>query len=75
MEDETVVIQIESLRETVEEETAKRARWKTDNIRRRHNYLPLLANTLEFLAENGELGPLIGRARDLIKAKSSNMSS
>ena len=75
MEDGTVVIQMESLRETIEEETAKRAKWKTDNIRRRHNYLPLLANTLEFLAENGELRPLIDRARDLINAKNSNMSS
>jgi len=73
--DETVVIQIESLRETIEEETKRRARWRTDNIRRRHNYLPLLANTLQYLAENDELGPLIDRARDLIKAKSANMAS
>lgn len=65
MEDETVAIQRESLREIIEEETEKRSRWKTDNIRRRHNFLPLLVNTLELLAEKDELGKLIERAKEL----------
>ena len=69
MEDETVQFQRESLIETIEEETAKRSRWTTENIRRRHNFLPLLANTLEFLTEHNELGPLIERAKELTRSK------
>jgi len=46
------------------EEQARRARWKTENIRRRHNYLPLIMELLRSLASRGELLPLYNKAKE-----------
>merc|ERR1712203_583613 len=45
------------------EEENKRAKWKTENIRRRHNYLPLIMELLRSLASRGELLPIYQQAR------------
>ena len=47
----------------IEREEAKEARWRDENIRRRHNYLPLILSLLKELAAKGELQPLIDQAR------------
>jgi len=46
------------------EEENKRAKWKTENIRRRHNYLPLIMELLRSLASRGELLPIYNKARE-----------
>lgn len=46
------------------EEENKRARWKTENIRRRHNYLPLIMELLRSLANRGELLPIYQKAKE-----------
>jgi len=46
------------------EEENKRAKWKQENIRRRHNYLPLIVEMLRSLASRGELLPLYNKAKE-----------
>jgi len=46
------------------EEENKRARWKIENIRRRHNYLPLIMELLRSLANRGELLPIYQKAKE-----------
>jgi len=46
------------------EEENKRSKWKTENIRRRHNYLPLIMELLRSLASRGELLPIYNKAKE-----------
>merc|ERR1719209_2739707 len=46
------------------EEENKRAKWKVENIRRRHNYLPLIMELLRSLASRGELLPIYNKAKE-----------
>merc|ERR1712165_500709 len=46
------------------EEENKRAKWKLENVRRRHNYLPLIMELLRSLAKRGELLPIYNKAKE-----------
>jgi ubiquitin carboxyl-terminal hydrolase L5 len=55
--------EMNEIKSELEREEAKEARWRDENIRRRHNYLPLILRLLKELAAKGELQPLIDAAR------------
>jgi ubiquitin carboxyl-terminal hydrolase L5 len=50
-------------RDALERETERRAAWRDENIRRKHNYIPFIFNLLEACAERGALRPIIEKAR------------
>ena len=58
------------LRQAIADEEAKRTRWRVENIRRRHNYLPLIVNMLQMLAEQDQLMPLYQAAKQKANAAS-----
>lgn len=51
------------LQELLREEERKKRRYKVENIRRKHNYLPLIVEILKKLGENGQLMPLYEKAK------------
>lgn len=52
---EEAQLQIEHLKMLIADEEAKMERYKAENIRRKHNYLPLIVDILTVLAEEGKL--------------------
>eukprot|EP00798_Chlamydomonas_sp_ICE-L_P006187 gene6187-2803_t len=49
--------------ESLLQESEKKRRWREENIRRRHNFLPLLFELLRTAAEEGQMEGLVSRAR------------
>jgi ubiquitin carboxyl-terminal hydrolase L5 len=56
---------LEELRVQLMEEEAKRQRWKEENERRRHNYLPLFLEILRAYARCGKLPELTRKAQKM----------
>jgi len=57
------------IKERIRAEEEKRANYKIENIRRKHNYLPLIMEMLKILSEKGMLLPLTLKAKEKIAAK------
>ena len=49
---------------TLAAQDAKRANWKKENERRRHNYVPLCMELIKSLAEVGDLKGLVTEAKE-----------
>ena len=45
-------------------EVAKREMWSAENVRRHHNYVPLVVDLFKVLAEKGKLADMISGARE-----------
>ncbi|OQR94290.1 ubiquitin carboxyl-terminal hydrolase [Achlya hypogyna] len=54
-----VAAQLQSWQQCIAAEEQKRANWKHENARRKHNYVPFVIKLLQILAQKGELDPLI----------------
>jgi len=63
MESSDVQAEISKLKFLILEEERKEQRYKIENIRRRHNYLPFIMELLKILAEDRQLLPLIEKAK------------
>ena len=52
------------LQELIEEEIRKSKRYQIENVRRKHNYLPLIMELLKVLAKEGKLVSLYQKAKE-----------
>ncbi|XP_014091764.1 ubiquitin carboxyl-terminal hydrolase isozyme L5 [Bactrocera oleae] len=61
--DEDRQTEIAKLRSKMEYEVEKRKRYRIENIRRKHNYLPFIVELLKMLGEQGQLMPIYEKAK------------
>lgn len=75
METDIQQAEISRLRLLIEEEENKVRRYRIENIRRKHNYLPLIVEILKILAKEGKLMPLYEKAKErTLKKRKAKMS-
>lgn len=63
METDTQQTELTRLRLLIKEEDNKKRQYQIENIRRKHNYLPLIVEILKILAKEGKLFPLYEQAK------------
>lgn len=64
METDVQQEEISKLRCLIEEEENKVHRYQIENIRRKHNYIPLIMELLKLLAKEGKLMSLYEKAKE-----------
>lgn len=76
METDSQQAEIARLRLLIEEEENKCRQYRIENIRRKHNYLPLIVEILKILAKEGKLMTLYEQAKQkTLKKQKAKMSS
>lgn len=63
----SVNLTIEEYREQLRDEEIKHAKWKEENVRRRHNFIPFAMTLLKKLAERGKLKDAVDNAKERVK--------
>nr|CAG4650338.1 EOG090X0A33 [Sida crystallina] len=66
--------EVQRLLMLIDDEEAKRQRQKIENVRRKHNYLPLIVELLRMLAQKGQLQPMYEKAKQRATVKSNSKS-
>lgn len=64
-----IASEISRLTGLISDEETKTQRYKTENVRRKHNYLPFIMELLKILAEDKQLLPLIEKAKQATASK------
>lgn len=59
--------EITNLESLIAEEDAKQRRYKMENVRRKHNYLPFIIELLKILASQGKLADLVKNVIEITK--------
>lgn len=63
METDIAQLEINNLKHLIQDEENKMRKYRVENIRRKHNYLPLIMEVLKALAETGELSKLVEKEK------------
>ncbi|XP_005175420.1 ubiquitin carboxyl-terminal hydrolase isozyme L5 [Musca domestica] len=63
METDDRETEVAKLRSLIDNEVEKRKRYRIENIRRKHNYLPFIVELLKMLGERGQLMPIYEKAK------------
>ena len=64
MDSDELSIRVKELENLIEDEERKRVAYRKENIRRKHNYLPLIMELLKVLAEENKLVDLVKKISD-----------
>lgn len=64
METDAQQTELARLKLLIDEEENKQRQYQIENIRRKHNYLPLIVEILKLLAREGKLTPLYEKAKE-----------
>lgn len=64
METDSIHLEINHLKDLIQEEEAKAQKYKIENIRRKHNYLPLIMELLKTLSSEGKLSQVLEKATE-----------
>lgn len=64
--------EIANLLDNITEEERKMEQYKIENIRRKHNFLPLVIELLKILAKKGQLIPLTEKAKERVAKEEAN---
>lgn len=64
MDTDAQQVELTQLRQLIEKEDSKIRQYQIENIRRKHNYLPLIVEILKILAKEGKLMPLYEKAKE-----------
>lgn len=76
METDGQQTEVAKLRVLINEENNKRKQYQIENIRRKHNYLPLIVEILKILAKEGKLMSLYEQAKEkTMKKQKSKISA